>query len=56
MTTTQRTYIHIIQELENKDTDLVMRAMSALGQQAGILGHSMTEQFTYHDKEANARC
>ena len=31
MTTTQRTYIHIIQELENKDTDLVMRAMSGLG-------------------------
>lgn len=30
MTTTQRTYLHIIQELENKDTDLVMRAMSGL--------------------------
>jgi len=31
MTTTQRAYIHIIQALENKDTDLVMRAMSGLG-------------------------
>lgn len=30
MTTTQRTYLHVIQELENKDTDLVMRAMSGL--------------------------
>ena len=30
MTTTQRTYLHIIQELENKDTDLVMKAMSGL--------------------------
>ena len=30
MTTTQKTYLHIIQELENKDTDLVMRAMSGL--------------------------
>ena len=25
MTTTQKTYLHIIQELENKDVDLVMR-------------------------------
>ena len=30
ITTTQKTYLHIIQELENKDTDLVMRAMSGL--------------------------
>lgn len=31
MTTTQKTYLHIIQELENKDIDLVMRALSTLG-------------------------
>lgn len=30
MTTTQKTYLHIIQELENKDVDLVMRLMSSL--------------------------
>lgn len=30
MTTTQKTYIHIIQELENKDVDLVMRSLSSL--------------------------
>lgn len=30
MTTTQKTYLHIIQELENKDIDLVMRSLSAL--------------------------
>jgi Site-specific recombinase XerD len=30
MTTTQKTYIHIIQELENRDIDLVMRSMSGL--------------------------
>lgn len=30
MTTTQKTYLHIIQELENQDTDIVMRAMSGL--------------------------
>jgi integrase len=30
MTTTQKTYIHIIQELENKDIDLVMRSLSSL--------------------------
>lgn len=30
MTTTQRTYLHIIQELENKDVDLVMRSLSGL--------------------------
>lgn len=30
MTTTQKTYLHIIQELESKDTDIVMRAMSGL--------------------------
>ncbi|NLB20427.1 MAG: site-specific integrase, partial [Clostridium sp.] len=28
--TTQKTYLHIIQELENKDTDLVMRMLSGL--------------------------
>ena len=27
MTTTQKTYLHIIQELENKDVDLVMRTL-----------------------------
>ena len=31
MTTTQKTYLHIIQELENKDVDLVMRSLSGLG-------------------------
>ena len=30
MTTTQKTYLHIIQELENKDIDLVMRSLSEL--------------------------
>ena len=30
MTTTQKTYLHIIQELENQDVDLVMRSMSGL--------------------------
>ena len=30
MTTTQKTYLHIIQELENKDVDLVMRTLSGL--------------------------
>lgn len=30
MTTTQKTYLHIIQELENKDVDLVMRSISSL--------------------------
>lgn len=30
MTTTQKTYLHIIHELENKDIDLVMRALSSL--------------------------
>lgn len=30
MTTTQKTYIHIIQELENRDIDIVMRALSGL--------------------------
>ena len=28
MTTTQKTYLHIIQELENKDVDLVMRSIA----------------------------
>lgn len=31
MTTTQKTYLHIIHELENKDIDLVMRSISSLG-------------------------
>lgn len=31
MSTTQKTYLHIIQELENKDIDLVMRSLSELG-------------------------
>lgn len=30
MTTTQKTYLHIIQELENKDIDLVMRSLASL--------------------------
>lgn len=30
MTTTQKAYLHIIQELENKDIDLVMRSLSGL--------------------------
>lgn len=30
MTTTQKTYLHIIQELENQDIDIVMRSMSGL--------------------------
>lgn len=30
MTTTQKTYLHIIQELENTDVDLVMRSLSNL--------------------------
>ena len=30
ITTTQKTYIHIIQELENQDIDLVMRSLSGL--------------------------
>lgn len=30
MTTTQKTYLHIIQELENQDIDLVMRSMAGL--------------------------
>ena len=30
MTTTQKTYLHIIQELENQDIDLIMRALSSL--------------------------
>ena len=31
MTTTQKTYLHIIQELENKDVDLVMRTLAWRG-------------------------
>lgn len=30
MNTTQKTYLHVIQELENKDIDLVMRSLSGL--------------------------
>ena len=30
MTTTQKTYLHIIHELENKDTDLIIRSISQL--------------------------
>lgn len=30
MTTTQKTYLHIIQELENRDVDIVMRSLSSL--------------------------
>ena len=30
MNTTQRVYLHIIRELENKDTDLIMRSLSSL--------------------------
>ena len=30
MTTTQKTYLHVIQELEHQDIDLVMRSLSAL--------------------------
>lgn len=30
MTTTQKTYLHIIQELENQDIDIVMRSLSSL--------------------------
>lgn len=30
MTTTQKTYLHIIQELENQDIDIVMRSLSTL--------------------------
>lgn len=30
MTTTQKTYLHIIQELENQDVDVMMRALSAI--------------------------
>ena len=33
MTTTQKTYLHIIKELENKDVDLVMRSLSSLNWQ-----------------------
>ncbi|WP_414045749.1 site-specific integrase [Macrococcus sp. 18KM445] len=30
MTTTQKTYLHIIQELENQDVDIIMRSLSGL--------------------------
>ncbi len=31
MATTQKVYLHVVKEMENKDTDLVMRQMSMLG-------------------------
>lgn len=31
MTTTQKTYLHIIQELENQDTGVIMRSLASLG-------------------------
>ncbi|HFI0305680.1 TPA: hypothetical protein ACGOVM_000725 [Streptococcus suis] len=30
ITTTQKTYLHIIRELENQDVDLIMRSLSGL--------------------------
>ena len=30
MTTTQKTYLHIIQELESKDIDIIMRSLANL--------------------------
>ena len=30
MTTTQKIYLHIINELENKDVDIIMRSLSSL--------------------------
>ena len=30
MNTTEKTYLHVIRELENKDVDLVMRSISGL--------------------------
>ena len=30
MTTTQQTYLHIIKELENQDTDKIMRHLASL--------------------------
>ncbi|WP_180370490.1 tyrosine-type recombinase/integrase, partial [Oenococcus oeni] len=30
MNTTQRTYLHVIQELENQDTDKIMRYLTTL--------------------------
>ncbi|MGT2835847.1 site-specific integrase, partial [Streptococcus hyointestinalis] len=30
MTTTQKTYLHIINELESKDIDIIMRSLSSL--------------------------
>lgn len=30
MTTTQKTYLHIIQELESKDVDIIMRSLANL--------------------------
>ena len=30
MTTTQKTYLHIIHELESKDVDIVMRSLASL--------------------------
>ncbi|MDO4539144.1 MAG: tyrosine-type recombinase/integrase [Coriobacteriales bacterium] len=30
ITTTQKVYLHVVQELENQDVDVMMRAMSSL--------------------------
>ena len=30
MSTTQKTYLHIIQELENADVDIIMRSLTSL--------------------------
>ncbi|EMC58627.1 hypothetical protein [Streptococcus mutans] len=30
MTTMQKTYLHIIRELENQDIDLIMRSLTSL--------------------------
>jgi integrase len=30
MTTTQKTYLHIIHELENQDVDLIMKSLAGL--------------------------
>ncbi len=37
MTTTQKTYLHIIQELENTDIDKIMRSLTALMRHNQIL-------------------
>ena len=42
MTTTQKTYLHIIQELENQDVDLVMRSLSGLSYFVNNVGLRLT--------------